>query len=436
MNQLQEMALSNVDNSTAKIHTIGLLDMPTELLDIILSNIHVTKNLRLISKRFSNNLTICRHAFSTFTLWPRVDCYQSLDLIAHNPNLSPVVETIQVSNLPRLYRFRSLNYYADTRSDLNLSSPSSHSLWTKYRSWVEAETHFWEDGAIPRLNLQHLENLQAVEMAGAHHLQRETAEGQMIQRREEETQSWHHARSWKYGHRYHNNYYDNCHFATFARGSLSSLNSALKKLIVHKIQELMEISETFELPGLDCLDIRTEVLILWTNFHGDFSSSVAPAPWLRSLNSLTTLKVTQCPLAIDQFSYGFCYPDVIQLIKDIEFPNLREVRFETVTTRVEALYRFLCRTNVKHIKVLSILNPALPSYQWSRLRWLLEKSVPPYEYLELSDAFSYGAKNDEEEEDLFTFVFRYTPPSIPGTIWTRSAMPFLVHHLAIEGKGT
>ena len=413
MNQLQDKALSNIYNSTENIHPIGLLDMPPELLDIILSNIHVTKDMRLISKRFSNNLIIRHQAFSTFTLWPRVDCYQALDLIAHNPNLSPLVETIRVSNLPRLYRFRSLVDYADTCSDLDLSDPSAHSLWTTYRTWVEAETHFWEDGAIPRLNLQLLENLQAVEMAGAYHLQRETTEGKMIHRREEETHSSYHARSWKYGQGYHNNYYNNCHFATFARGSLSSLTT-LKKLIVHKIQELMDVSETFELPGLDCLDIRMEMLMLWDSFDDDFSTSVAPTPWLLSLNSLTTLKLTQCPLAMDHSSFGLAYPDVIQLIKDIEFPNLREVRFETITTKPEALHRFLRRTNVKHIKKLSILNPALPQRKWACLRRVLEKAVPPYESLELSDAYSYDTKDEEEEDYFYSFLFKYAPRARMG----------------------
>lgn len=158
-----------------------------------------------------------------------------------------------MSNLPRLYRFGSLLEWADTRPDVNFSQPSTHDLWTKYRTWIEAETHFWEDGVIPRLTLRLLENLQAVEMAGTYQLQKETADGPMIHRREEDTQLLYHARPWKYGHGYHNT----CHFSTFARGSLSSLKT-LKTLVVHKLQELMKVSEVFELPRLECLDIHME----------------------------------------------------------------------------------------------------------------------------------------------------------------------------------
>ena len=39
---------------------------------------------------------------------------------------------------------------------------------------------------IPRLDLQLLENLQAVEMVEASHLQRESADGRMIHRRQED----------------------------------------------------------------------------------------------------------------------------------------------------------------------------------------------------------------------------------------------------------
>ena len=409
MNQLQVEALDNVHNGTKNIQPTGLLGMPLELIDIILSNLHTTKNLRLISKKFSNNLTICRYVFSVFTLWPRVDCYKALDLIAHNPNLSPFVETIRVSNQPRLYRFGSLLEWADTRPDVNFSHPSTHDLWTKYRTWVEAETHFWEDGVIPRLNLRLLENLQTVEMAGTYQLQRETADGQMIHRREEDTKSSYHARPWKYGHGYHNN----CHFGTFARGSLSSLKT-LKTLVVHKLQELMGVSEVFKLPRLECLDIHMETLMLWTAADADFGNYVAPAPWLLSLRCLTTLKLTQCPLSMKNFNSDFCYPDVIQLIKNIEFPNLREVRFETITTKAQALHRFLLHTNVRYIKVLSILSPAIADHCWSHLRTLLEKTVPPYEYLELSDAYSYGSKNRCQQDHLYSCVFRYAPPPKKG----------------------
>ena len=182
----QNQKLKKVYNGTENSHQTGLLDMPIELIDIILSNLDITKNMRLISQKFSNNLTICRHTFSTFTLWPRVDCYEALGLIAHNANLSPLVKTIRISNLPRLYQFNSLLDWADTHTDINLLDTSAQYLWTKYRTWVEAETHFWEDGVIPRLDLQLLENLQAVEMVGASHLQRETADGRMIHRREED----------------------------------------------------------------------------------------------------------------------------------------------------------------------------------------------------------------------------------------------------------
>ena len=405
MNQVQDEALNEAHSGIKDIKQIGLLDMPIELMDIILSNVQITKKMRLISKQFRENLTICRHAFTTFTLWPRVDCYEALDLIAHNPNLSTLVQRIQISNLPRLFRFTSVLKWAETRPDLNLMDPSTHDLWTKHCTWVEAENDFWEDGVIPRLDLRLLENLEAVEMVGLSHLLRETADGQILHRREEETQSLNLARSWHYG----DSYYGNCHFASFARGSLSSLTT-MKKLVVHMLQDLLSVSEGFELPEVECLDIHMESLALWNNNpEFDFSNYVAPAPWLLSLNNLTTLKLTQCALRMGQYNWDLCYPDVITLIKDIEFPSLREVRLRTITTTSDSLHQFLCCTNAKHIKVLSILRPAIHSRAWFNLRRTLEKMDPPYERLELSDAYLYDIKYAFEEDYLYDSDFRYAP---------------------------
>ena len=134
-----------------------------------------------------------------------------------------------------------------------------------------------------------------------------------------------------------------------------------------------------------------------------------------------------------RFNGDFCYPDVIQLIMNIEFPSLREIRFETITTRVEALHRFLLRTNVKHIKVLSILSPAIPDRWWSYLRVLLEEAMPPYEYLELSDAYSYGSKTQGEQDYLYKCVLKYVPPGKKCDCDYRD-FPLSNPPLAIEGR--
>ena len=406
MSHLQGKVVDKVYSDIKNINRSGLLDMPVELIDIILSYLPITKNMRLISKSFSNNLTICRHIFTTFTLWPRVDCYKALDLIVHNLNLSSFVQKIRISNLPRLWQYESIKHWADSRLGEDLSDPSIHSLWMNHTNWVDAETHFWEDGVVPRLNLQLLENLQVVEMARAYHLKKETNDGRMIHRREEETQSSHNARSWCDRYRYYKNY----HFAKFGRGSLSNLTK-LKKLAVHKLQELMDVCEPFELPRLEFLDIHTETLTVLTDFDNYVYDHFAPAPWLLSLNHLTTLRLTQCMLRIDESCSDLFYPDVITLIKDVEFPNLREVRFETITITSNALCRFLLYTNGKHIKVLSILSPALPDRSWSNLRRILEKKVPKYESLELSDAYSYGMRNQVEQDYLYKHHFQYAPPA-------------------------
>ena len=391
----------------------GFPDMPMELIDAILRNTRITKKLRLISKTFSYNVTICRQVFSVITVWPRLDCYEVLDMIVHHPILSLCVQIIRVANLPRLKQLTCIEDWAEKQiyiNSSNLSDPRALRLWSKYNAWVDAETHFWEDGVIPRLDLQLLENLQAVEMAGAANLQRYSVGGNLfVTRREEGILQPDHGRSWNYGC----GYYNNCHFSSFAHGSLSSLKT-LNALIVHNLPELMGVSEKFELPELKCLDIDMESFTRWRQPDEDFLTYSVPAPWLLSLKSLTTLKLSQCPLPLNEASAGLCYPDVIQLIKNIEFPNLREVRFKTITTKFRPLHRFLRHTNVKHIKALTILHPALPARQWAHLRRELEETSPPYEYLKLTDAYYYGPQSQYEQDRMYERVFQYAPPDTTG----------------------